>query len=235
MVFTVYALSHPINKTICYVGITSGPLSVRYKNHIQSSLRGGTTPKAEWIRNLSAQGLKPEIIILEKTEDRKREHYWISFYPNLLNINHGGNWRIKSHCIKGHPLSGENLIQTKSSGRRCRTCQREISLKSRKVSRKKLAEAGLSCRGKPKVRTTCKSGRHPWIKENLYISPRGIKSCKICWKEKYIERSIRTGRKKPERTHCKWGHLFTDETRIKPNRGRTRCKICMELSYAKSS
>ena len=43
--------------------------------------------------------------------------------------NNGANHRVKTHCAKGHPYSGDNLfISTKPNGksqRRCRACSRE--------------------------------------------------------------------------------------------------------------
>jgi len=32
--------------------------------------------------------------------------------------------RARTHCKRGHPLSGDNLIPTKNGRRRCRACER---------------------------------------------------------------------------------------------------------------
>jgi hypothetical protein len=45
------------------------------------------------------------------------------------NLRRGGgtwasNWR-KTHCPKGHPSSGDNLLRSSSGARRCRACKRE--------------------------------------------------------------------------------------------------------------
>ncbi len=47
--------------------------------------------------------------------------------PNPAGVNHR-----KTHCIHGHPLSGDNLYthivrKTGTLGRRCRTCRREAN------------------------------------------------------------------------------------------------------------
>ena len=42
----------------------------------------------------------------------------------------------KTHCLKGHPYSGENLVTPKSGQRSCRICKNEYS----KAYRKRLAE-----------------------------------------------------------------------------------------------
>lgn len=35
------------------------------------------------------------------------------------------HWNFKkTHCLRGHPLYGDNLILTKTGGRQCRTCAR---------------------------------------------------------------------------------------------------------------
>src|SRR5215470_43505 len=37
----------------------------------------------------------------------------------------GDRQRSKSHCLQGHPLSGDNLYTTPDGSRQCRTCKRE--------------------------------------------------------------------------------------------------------------
>ena len=39
----------------------------------------------------------------------------------------------KTHCLRGHALSGENLIERKNGQRSCRTCQRVRDLAYRKT------------------------------------------------------------------------------------------------------
>lgn len=39
-----------------------------------------------------------------------------------------------THCIKGHPLSGENLYLRPSGGRRCRECGREATSRYREAN-----------------------------------------------------------------------------------------------------
>jgi len=54
----------------------------------------------------------------------------------LANPARYGNERNKSHCLKGHPLSGENLYE--SGGRRhCRECRREHSRRYEAANREK--------------------------------------------------------------------------------------------------
>lgn len=56
----------------------------------------------------------------------------------------------KTHCSKGHPLSGDNVYcRPGRFERACRECKRVASNASCKKRRAKLREAGLSARGKP--------------------------------------------------------------------------------------
>lgn len=63
-----------------------------------------------------------------------------------------------SHCIHGHPLSGENLYITAKGERQCRTCKLE-----RKYQR----------------RVRCPKG-HPYAGENLAFGPKGHRYCRTC-------------------------------------------------------
>lgn len=62
----------------------------------------------------------------------------IEFVENLENVrrgNAGHNWRAKTHCPKGHPYSGDNVVYAKQSSgrgfaRSCRTCRRAISART---------------------------------------------------------------------------------------------------------
>lgn len=62
-------------------------------------------------------------------------------------LRHGAHInKSKTYCLKGHPLSGDNLRINHRGSRECRTCRREISACSaRNVRlRKKLQKLGLS-------------------------------------------------------------------------------------------
>lgn len=53
------------------------------------------------------------------------------------NIRRGGN-TIKTHCKRGHPLSGENLRVRSDGKRTCRTCNKDTN----KASRERVAARG---------------------------------------------------------------------------------------------
>jgi len=43
---------------------------------------------------------------------------------SLRSDNPMARWARRTHCGKGHPLSGDNLMLRSDGGRRCRTCKR---------------------------------------------------------------------------------------------------------------
>lgn len=97
--------------------------------------------------------------------------------PVLTRIN-----AEKTHCKRGHPLSGDNLIvrENARSGkirRQCRTC----------------SGTGLNIENSKK--THCKRG-HPFAGDNLMIRPNGGRDCRQCHNDsgrKYKQR-IRKGK-----------------------------------------
>lgn len=61
--------------------------------------------------------------------------------PSGFNSQQAGNRRReKTHCPRGHPYSGENLVLTSSGGRACRECVRMMSRASYARMRQKSQE-----------------------------------------------------------------------------------------------
>ena len=88
----IYGLMNPESREIRYVGKT-GNINNRYLSHINASKRLKTHLGA-WIKSLISKNMLPEIIILEECSEEnweEREITWISFYPNLVNKQKGGN------------------------------------------------------------------------------------------------------------------------------------------------
>ena len=91
----IYGLKDPITKEIRYVGKTVNPKS-RYQKHVKNDDMCNRHKKA-WINSLKRTGHKPEMVILEETDEKHwdaRERYWIktgleSEWP-LVNILSGG-------------------------------------------------------------------------------------------------------------------------------------------------
>jgi hypothetical protein len=84
----------------------------------------------------------------------------------------------KTHCVRGHPLEGDNIVWSKT-GRACRTCRYAQAAARR---RKKAKDAGLKFgRGSFWMnKTHCPHG-HPYDDENTYIRPStGRRACREC-------------------------------------------------------
>jgi len=86
----------PKTNEIRYVGKTIQQLKARLNCHLNPS-KNEFTYRANWIRSLRKEGLKPTIILLEECTDtnwEQREIYWIVFYSktnDLVNYTKGGN------------------------------------------------------------------------------------------------------------------------------------------------
>lgn len=113
------------------------------------------------------------------------------------NLRRGRHNRpVKTHCKRGHPLSGDNLYVSPSGRRHCRACRsqtkkaRRRSLGARDLAalRKTEAHAARARRmrqagrrlGVPNgEKTHCRRG-HPYSGRNLYFTPDGSRKCRKC-------------------------------------------------------
>lgn len=98
-----------------------------------------------------------------------------------LEDNVSSRNKLKTHCPKGHPLSGDNVSyippnkRMPTGGRYCRTCKREAI--NACYQRKKLREGRTGIDNADK--THCIHG-HPFSPENTYIWADGKRQCKTC-------------------------------------------------------
>ncbi len=93
-VHKIYSLSDPRDGVVRYVGQTRAPLWSRLSDHIQAAKRGRPkhSPKAAWILDLRALGMKPSISLLEECDGdwREAECRWIASFSDLYNAKRGG-------------------------------------------------------------------------------------------------------------------------------------------------
>ena len=95
MFIYIYGLEDPETHEIRYVGKAKNP-KARYRQHLYGHDLSNNH-KQNWINSLLEKGLRPELIVLEETDDKHwevREKYWIKFgldndWP-LVNISCGG-------------------------------------------------------------------------------------------------------------------------------------------------
>ena len=91
----IYVLKHPDTLEVRYVGKTVRSLSRRLGNHIANA-KGNKHNKhlSNWILKIIAESKKPIIELLDECEHsvwQEREKYWISQFPNLINLTKGGD------------------------------------------------------------------------------------------------------------------------------------------------
>lgn len=92
--FEIYGLCDPLTNEIRYVGKANNRFE-RLKTHLLSAKKG-SSPVHCWLRSLTQRGLKPIVILLEKTMDwQQSEVRMIEVLRGrgfkLLNVSKGGN------------------------------------------------------------------------------------------------------------------------------------------------
>ena len=85
----------------------------------------------------------------------------------------------KTHCIRGHALTGGNVWIAKNGSRHCRECQRLNLYPSQAEKRSHMRP--------PRIPGMCGRGLHPTTAENLYHNPRGYVECRPCRLERTAE------------------------------------------------
>jgi hypothetical protein len=99
----IYGLVDPQTGFVRYVGKTNNT-RFRLNNHLAKDRLLADTPKVKWIESLLAQGVKPQIVILEEVIQsawEEAEKRWIAFYqskhdyPELTNSTSGGGGGMK--------------------------------------------------------------------------------------------------------------------------------------------
>jgi NUMOD3 motif len=108
----IYGLVDPRDGRIRYIGVTKDTLSRRFSAHEGTARKGGEYPVSRWLRKLSRSDLRASIVLLEETEDRLRERYWIAYYRGqggkLLNCTGGGEGLFEASPATRAKLSAAN-------------------------------------------------------------------------------------------------------------------------------
>ena len=134
----------------------------------------------------------------------------------------------KTHCKRGHPLSGQNLV-IKGHGaqpkyRACRICLRSTEKARRHAN-------GEWQGNLPNTeRTHCPQG-HPYSGGNLVVE-RGRRLCRECRRAKAQRYRLRAdhGRgAQKNRTYCPQGHPYSGENLMILSNGRRRCRACTKV------
>ncbi|GAP46906.1 HNH endonuclease signature motif containing protein [Streptomyces azureus] len=91
----------------------------------------------------------------------------------------------KTHCKRGHPLSGDNLEVREDGGRRCRTCaitsarQRYATATNTPLNEAPIALSSPPAPRRRRGSEVCAKG-HVLDSQNTYTDPKGYKHCRAC-------------------------------------------------------
>lgn len=94
---TIYLICDPRSGEPRYVGVTSQKLRERMRVHRYTAKKTNEPwPLYKWWRKIDGLGLEPIVEVIEVTEDRHREAFWIAHYrqksDSLLNVQPGGDF-----------------------------------------------------------------------------------------------------------------------------------------------
>jgi len=132
----IYALC--LKGEVKYIG-QSKNIQKRYRQHCSLAQNVGKTKRNEWLYSILENGIIPELILLEETNDLdSREIYWINKYKdqNLVNTARGG--KLMWHCRKSKESKPWGTKMSPVQKRLC-TIKQNINLMKR-LGKKESAE-----------------------------------------------------------------------------------------------
>lgn len=151
----IYTLEHPITGEIRYVGKTNRGLEERLSKHLVTK---ENNHRANWIRNLLKENLKPVIKLLDEVDKDKWvifEKYWISQFKtwgfNLVNFTEGGeSGVISKKCRDACTKANTGRISSKRGTKLPEDVKKKISLKlaGRKLSKETLRKRSITITGR---------------------------------------------------------------------------------------
>lgn len=98
----------------------------------------------------------------------------------LTSLSWAAEHAVRTHCVNGHALEGNNLYVRRGGGRACYQCHRDLDRKQR---RELAAQEGRTLLPLPQDRTHCPHG-HPFDEANTKVDKRGWRSCRTCANER---------------------------------------------------
>lgn len=127
--------------------------------------------------------------------------------------------RNKTHCVVGHPYSGDNLRIGKDGRRYCRECEKRYQAEYRARERAKIPP-----QPKP-LKELCAKG-HPFAEFGVMRG--GKRVCGECARDRLRQyRERRLAEQEPKvKTSCAHGHSWTEDNIYTDPRGHKHCKAC---------
>lgn len=193
----IYVLKHPDTLEIRYVGKTVRSLSRRLGNHIANA-KGNKHNKhlSNWILSILREDKKPIIELIEEYDYnvwQEREKYWISQFPNLINLTIGGDG-----C--------EGFIHNKETIEKCRNANlgRKHTQEFKDNMSKRLKGTSLSQEHKNKI-----------AQSHIGIKPSNETRKKLSESHKGKEQSIETRIKRSNTIKEWWAKRKSSEDIVK--------------------
>ncbi len=125
---------------------------------------------------------------------------------HAVNMSRGAH-ALKTHCKRGHELSGNNLIPDKLGRRMCQPC-RKIRDSEKKVAIK---------RNRNKEKTYCKHG-HRFTVENTYIRKNQSRQCRACTNQRNKTVYAKLSSDSPEREKIRMNNRKSQQKRRAANK-----------------
>lgn len=194
----IYTLKHPDTLEVRYVGKTVRSLSRRLGNHIANA-KGSKHNKhlSNWILNILKENKKPIIELLETCQSgiwQEREQYWISQFPNLINLTAGGDGCIGFiHNSKAIEKIRQSKVGIKHSVEFKEAMSKR--LKGVPLSEEHKSKIGLANKGRKASEITRKklSESHKGISQREESKRKRSESIKLWWaKRKSIEDIVKS-------------------------------------------
>lgn len=191
----IYALKHPDTLEIRYVGKTVRSLSRRLGNHIANA-KGNkhNIHLSNWILNILNSGKKPIIELLEECNNsiwQEREKYWISQFPNLVNLTKGGDGCLGFIQDK---VTREKLRKAMLGKKHTEKFKQDMSLrlKGKPLSEEHKAKIGKANSGKKATEATKLklSKSHKGIKQSEESRKKRSKTIKAWWAKRKSNEDI---------------------------------------------
>lgn len=138
--YRIYLLQDPDSHEARYVGITRQPLAQRLYQHLREARRqSGDSHRERWLRKVLATNQRPNIALIEETEDPTRERFWI--------LHHRAAGDPLTNCSDG--CDGLNRLTEKE---RAALIESGCYLRHGEEARQKIAEASRRMWADPEKR-----------------------------------------------------------------------------------
>lgn len=85
---------------VVYIGSTTQPIKNRIRNHIADAKNGSDLPIHIWMKERKFSFKVNFLEIAPEEMREEREKFWVSSFPNLLNVTNGGRG------MSGHKFAG---------------------------------------------------------------------------------------------------------------------------------